>query len=231
MGHLMPGKLIAPQRNMVSSTLTNPNNLPHYPLPALQDTLQKYLRSVQPLLSDDAYRRTETIVTNFSRSNGAGPHLHALLKKRADSTENWLSDWWLKYAYLGYRIPVVVNSNPGLYFETKSFANQTEWLQYTSKILWATLRFKEMIDLKEIPVDKMGKALLDMGQYGRIFGTCRIPAPEFDRIEYNPTSKYVIVAHHNAVSNEALTFRIFDSYSVGFSFLWFPFTTRHRTES
>lgn len=201
-GNLTPGKLTGPQRNMVSSTLTNPHNLPHYPLPTLQDTLQKYLRSVQPLLSDDAYRQTETIVTNFARSNGAGPHLHTLLKKRADSTENWLSDWWLKYAYLGYRIPVVVNSNPGLYFETKSFANQTEWLQYTSKILWATLRFKEMIDLKEIPADKMGKALLDMGQYGRIFGTCRIPAAEFDRIEYNPTSKYVIVAHRNAVSKQ-----------------------------
>lgn len=187
-------------RNLVSSSSspTNPDGLPHYPLPALKDTMKKYLRSVKPLLTKDAYYKTEQIITDFSCSNG--PELHALLQKRADSMENWFSDWWLKYAYLGYRAPVVVNSNPGLYFETQKFPSQKEWLQYTSRVVWATLRFKQMIDCKEIAADRMGKALLDMGQYGRIFGTCRIPAPEFDQIEYNPDSKHIIVAHRNAVS-------------------------------
>lgn len=188
------------QRNMVSGSLTNPDNLPHFPVPPLPDTLQKFLRSVKPLLSAEAYGKTERIVTEFGRSNGTGEKLHALLQKRADSTENWLADWWLQNAYLGYRIPVVVNSNPGLYFDAQLFVNTQAWLRYTAKMIWASLRFKERIDLKEIPADRMGKALLDMGQYRKIFGTCRIPAPGYDKIEYNPDSKYIIVAYRNGVS-------------------------------
>lgn len=151
------------------------------------------------MLSANDYRKTEKIVAEFRRTNGTGEQLHALLKKRASSMENWLADWWLKYAYLGYRIPVVVNSNPGLYFGTQLFVNTQAWLRYTSKMIWASLRFKEMIDLKQISADRMGKALLDMGQYRKIFGTCRIPATEFDQIEYNPDSKYIIVAYRNGV--------------------------------
>lgn len=195
-----------PQRNMVSSATTNPDNLPHYPVPELKDTLQKFLRSVQPLLTAEAYQKTKQIVTEFGRTNGQ--QLQTLLKKRAESSENWLSDWWLQVAYLGYRIPVVVHSNPGLYFEHNTFVNQAAWLRYTAKMIWATVRFKEMIDLNEIPSDRMGKALLDMGQYRKIFGTCRIPAPEFDKLEYNPDSKYIIVAYRNGVSPSVLYSRL-----------------------
>ena len=195
-----------PTRNLTSTTVstTNPDNLPHYPVPKFEDTLSKYLRSVQPLLTSEALKKTEQIVHEFGKPNGIGQRLHALLLKRAESSENWLSDWWLMAAYLSFRLPVVVHSNPGLFFEKQEFANDKEWLRYTSKVIWATLRFKQMIDNKEIHADKMGKLLLDMGQYGRIFGTCRIPAKDVDRIEYNPNSKYAIVAYQNEVIFRAL---------------------------
>ena len=40
---------------------------------------------------------------------GVGEKLHKMLQERAAKTDNWLSDWWLEGAYLGYRNPVVVS--------------------------------------------------------------------------------------------------------------------------
>lgn len=46
----------------------------------------------------------------------------------------------------------------------------------------------------------MGKDLLDMNQYKRVFGTCRIPGLKRDGMEFNPSSKHIVVAHNNHVS-------------------------------
>lgn len=187
----------------IVSTTSNPDQLPQLPVPKLEDTLQKYLRSVQPLLSTDSFEQTKRLVNEFSQKNGTGAKLHDLLHKKAAKTENWLADWWIKVAYLGFRESVVVNSNPGLYFPTQTFNTKDEWLRYTTNIAWASLKYKEMVDLKKLPIDRAGKAILDMGQYSKIFGTCRIPAPEIDKIEYNPSSRHIVVIYRNAVSTKS----------------------------
>lgn len=51
-----------------------------------------------------------------------------------------------------------------------------------------------------IPEEKMGNAPLDMQQYKKVFGTCRIPGETVDSLEYNPTSKHIAVVHNNHVS-------------------------------
>lgn len=198
------------RRNLTSTAVnkaaspTNPDNLPHFPLPPLQETLQKYLLSVKPLLSAEAFAKTECEVREFCADHGDGTKLHRLLAKRAESRENWLADWWLQFAYLGFRSPVVIHSNPGLFYNLNEFRTDNDWLGYAARSIWATMRFKVQIDNKEIPAEKMGKALLDMAQYGMIFGTCRVPAREFDKIEYNPQSKHVIVAYKNGVRSNYL---------------------------
>lgn len=199
----MVASTFGPIRNLTSSAVssTNPDRLPQLPVPKLEDTLHKFLRSVQPFLTSDSFSRTERLVNEFLRSNGTGVQLHNLLCQKAERTENWLSDWWIKVAYLGFRESVVINSNPGLYFPTQNFASQHQWLRYATKVTWASLKYKEMVDLNQLPVDRAGKALLDMGQYRKIFGTCRIPAPEVDQIEFNPNSRHIVVAYRNAVSS------------------------------
>lgn len=186
-------------RNLAS--VTNPDNLPHFPVPKLNDTLQKFLRSVKPLLSTQSYQTTENLIKEFSKSNGLGEKLQKLLQHRADTHENWLADWWLTAAYLTWRSPVVVYSNPGLYFPTRQFQGADEWLKYSARVTSAALKYKQMIDFDQIPKDKMGKALLDMGQYKKIFGTCRIPGINTDSIEFNPGSRHIVVAYRNGVRN------------------------------
>lgn len=193
---------LAPRRSLTTVSIlpssTNPENLPHLPLPKLEDTVDKYLRSVQPLLSQEKFEKTRRIVEDFVK--GKGLHLHNLLQKKAEKNENWLSDWWLKYAYLSYRSPVVIYSNPGLYLPTKFFENDFQWCRYAARITWASLRYKQMIDYNEIPTEKAGKFALDMSQYKKIFGTCRIPAREVDKLSFNPKSRHIVVAYRNGVS-------------------------------
>ena len=46
----------------------------------------------------------------------------------------------------------------------------------------------------------MGKDPLDMNQYKKVFGTCRIPGVKRDGLSYNPMSTHITVTHRNNVS-------------------------------
>lgn len=55
----------------------------------------------------------------------------------------------------------------------------------------------------KIPLDKMGKEPLDMNQYKKIFGTCRIPRENIDSLEFHPDSTHIVIARNNNVRNLA----------------------------
>lgn len=46
----------------------------------------------------------------------------------------------------------------------------------------------------------IGSDPLDMSQYKKIFGTCRVPRPIRDELIYNCNSNHIIVIHNNNVS-------------------------------
>src|SRR5690349_11295571 len=93
----MPVKVLAAKYSS-----TNPQNLPHLPLPKLNDTLNKFLQTAEPHLTSDGFENTKNIVREFGKSGGIGEKLQSLLEKRAETKENWLSDptsnWWLNCA-------------------------------------------------------------------------------------------------------------------------------------
>ncbi|XP_075992214.1 carnitine O-acetyltransferase-like isoform X2 [Anticarsia gemmatalis] len=175
----------------------NVQNLPRLPVPKLKDTLAKYLLTVRPFLNDDEYAKTTTLVKDFEQ--GLGKKLQGLLEKRAEQHVNWLEDWWLNTAYLEYRDPVVVYSSPGLMFPCRKFNNQNDQLQYAAKTLLAALEYKSLIDNDKIPLEMMGKSPLDMGQYKKVFGTCRIPWEKRDKLSFNSHSRHVTVIHNNHI--------------------------------
>ncbi|CAK1603225.1 unnamed protein product [Parnassius mnemosyne] len=182
-----------------SSAKGNANlNLPRLPVPKLNDTLSKYLKTVRPFLNDEEFVVTANLVKEFGSHGGVGVKLQSLLEKKAEKHLNWLEEWWLNSAYLEYRNPVVVFSSPGLVFPFRKFNSQHEQLQYAAKTLLAALDYKALIDEDKIPVEMMGKSPLDMAQYKKIFGTCRIPGEKRDKLSFND-SKYVTICHNNHI--------------------------------
>ncbi|CAG9825538.1 unnamed protein product [Phaedon cochleariae] len=175
----------------------NTLNLPSLPVPTLNQTIEKYLKSVTPFLNESELINTKTILKEFSSPNGIGNNLQDLLIQKANSSENWLAEWWLKTAYLEYREPVVIFSSPGLVFPLEDFSIEDERVVYTAKLIMAALDYKFTIDNDQLPLDKMGKDPLDMNQYKKIFGTCRVPKKNVDEIEFNSESRHIIVVRNN----------------------------------
>jgi len=79
--------------------------LPALPVPPLQQSFDKYLRTIVPLVSADELANTKALVAEFLRPGGVGEKLQEmLLQRKADMEKigkSWLEDWWFKYAYLG----------------------------------------------------------------------------------------------------------------------------------
>ncbi|XP_072936490.1 carnitine O-acetyltransferase-like isoform X2 [Epargyreus clarus] len=176
----------------------NVQNLPRLPVPKLDDTLNKYLKTVRPFLNDEEFTATSKLIKEFGSEGGVGRKLQNLLEKRAEKHLNWLEEWWLNTAYLEYRDPVVVFSSPGLVFPFRKFNSQHDQLKYAAATLLAALDYKALIDGNKIPTEMMGKNPLDMTQYKKIFGTCRIPWEKRDKLSFND-STHVTVIHNNHI--------------------------------
>lgn len=134
----MPGKVLS-----ASYSSTNPQNLPRLPVPKLSETLSKFLESAEPHLTPERFENTQNIVREFGRLGGTGERLQQLLEKRAETTENWLSDpvsnWWLNSAYLTYRDPVVVWSSPGLVYPPRKFSTVDDKIRYAAQVVHCKL--------------------------------------------------------------------------------------------
>ncbi|CEG82472.1 Putative Carnitine O-acetyltransferase [Rhizopus microsporus] len=126
------------------------SNLPKLPVPDLNETLLKYLKSIRPLLSDEEYRRSEQAVKEFLAPGSFGHELQKRLVARANdpSIVNWMEDWWLDQAYMGYRDPVVVYVS--YFFAYKDDKLRRVPAQRAAAITTAALEFKKLIVTKTL---------------------------------------------------------------------------------
>lgn len=87
--------------------------LPKLPVPQLESSCQVLLKHAGVLSRSSAEfsvfaEQAEDILAIGSSTRQA----YDILLKRRDSSDNWLSDWWLRVAYLGFRESNAVHSNP-----------------------------------------------------------------------------------------------------------------------
>ena len=74
--------------------------MPKLPVPDLKLTLQKYLRCVMPIVSEDAYKKTEVIVNKFSEPGGIGEQLQKILLDEAQTKDNWVILYFCKFVHV-----------------------------------------------------------------------------------------------------------------------------------
>lgn len=70
-------------------TFSEDEKLPPLPLPSLKHTLERYVDSVRPFVSDAEFAKTQEIVKNFE--NGEGKVLQEKLEAKAKIEKNWVS--------------------------------------------------------------------------------------------------------------------------------------------
>lgn len=180
--------------------LTHQSGLPTLPVPPLQQTCERYLNALEPIIEVDELKRTKELVDLFQKPGGVGERLQRGLEKRATKTDNWLSEWWVKVAYLEYRLPVVVHSSPGLVLPRMNFNNKQGQIRFAAKLIAGVLDFKTMIDNETLPVEYMGDKPMCMNQYYEVMSSCRIPGLKRDSIANHAKSskppKHITVVYN-----------------------------------
>ncbi|KAL1517126.1 hypothetical protein ABEB36_000934 [Hypothenemus hampei] len=182
--------------------------LPRLPVPPLENTMQKYLKTLQPLLSDKKHDEVKKLVDKFAGENGLGRKLQLYLLDRREKLDNWAYEYWLNDMYLNFRNPILINSNPGMVFPPRKFTTILDVARFTARLIDATLDHKEILNKKALPIEKatsreLGQPLC-MAQYYRILGCCRIPGKNRDSQyiaeivqEQDHPSEHVIVMCRN----------------------------------
>lgn len=169
-------------------------SLPRLPLPALKDTIKRYLRSAKPLCTSDShYQELEKKAYDFQ--NGIGKKLQLYLHLKSWMSTNYVSDWWEEYVYLRARSPLMVNSN---YYGIDALlvCPTDKQTSRAANLIYSSIIFRRQIDRQELkPLMIQGLVPLCSAQYERIFNTCRIPGVETDKIVHLNDSSHVAVYH------------------------------------
>ena len=170
------------------------SSLPRLPLPALKDTIDRYLRSIKPLCtSDQQYKDIEKKALEFRR--GIGKKLQMYLYLKSWVSTNYVSDWWEEYVYLRARSPLMVNSN---YYGIDALlvCPTDKQTSRAANLIYSSIIFRRQIDRQELkPLMIQGLVPLCSAQYERIFNTCRVPGVEADKIVHLNDSSHVAVYH------------------------------------
>jgi len=165
---------------------------------------RRYIDTIQPLTNPQEFQHTKQLVSEFSKNEG--PLLHEELKKlAAEAPTSWLEGFW-DTMYLEYREPAPINVNPAFIFnEDKALRDAVgpEWIQVvrTAQLLHATAWFVTVLRSGRLAPDTLGappkQEALCMTQYGKLFGTCRLPVAGRDVIVSTHDSTHAVVLAYN----------------------------------
>ncbi|XP_068610502.1 carnitine O-palmitoyltransferase 1, liver isoform-like [Brachionichthys hirsutus] len=168
-------------------------SLPNLPVPAIKDTVMRYLASVRPLMDDAHFEHTTELAVEFER--GLGNRLQWYLKLKAVLATNYVSDWWEKYVYLRGRGPIMVNSN---YYGMDFLYVTPTPIQAAraGNTIHAFFLYRCKLNKEEIkPVSLLSAVPCCSYQFERMFDTCRIPGTLTDTVRHWQDSDYVAVYH------------------------------------
>ncbi|KAL3239942.1 choline/carnitine O-acyltransferase [Nakaseomyces bracarensis] len=201
--------------------------LQRLPIPSLEDTLQRFIERVEPVLNEKEARRIRTIV--YSEEN---IRLMKQLHSQLIDYDKWLAtfqpqssyieQFWYD-SYLMYDSPLVLNVNP--FFELENdptldynqrggvFQEHTLQIQRASRIISSTIKFINQIRTGTLKPDtvKNGQSL-SMDQYQRLFGSSRIPPKPKQlscHLQTDSTSHHMVVMYKGSI----YWFDVLDNYN------------------
>ncbi|XP_007480218.3 carnitine O-palmitoyltransferase 2, mitochondrial-like isoform X2 [Monodelphis domestica] len=204
-------------------TLHYQDSLPRLPIPRLEDSIRRYLRAQEPLLTSDQFRKTEEFSYKFQ--HGVGKDLHDMLvfQDQHSRHTSYISDIWLN-SYLSRRKPPAFNMNVGLAFKDDPKTEFNDQLTRATNMTISIIRFMrafrngllepEVLHLYPNKTDTklfkecirwIPKAIvcqiaamfnvypMDMSPNFRLFNTARLPKFTRDMLHTEERAKHILV--------------------------------------
>ncbi|KAJ4243572.1 Carnitine O-acetyltransferase mitochondrial [Fusarium torreyae] len=156
------------------------DSLPQLPVPTLEETAKRYLKSLHPLLSPSEYEASKKAIDDFVRPGGVGSKLQEkLVAKRDDpNTKNWIYEWWNDAAYLSYRDPVVPFVS--YFYSHRDDRRRRDPAKRAAAITTSVLEFKKQVDAGTLEPEYMKKLPICMDSYQWMFNASRVAAKPAD---------------------------------------------------
>ncbi|KAI1079215.1 acyltransferase ChoActase/COT/CPT [Whalleya microplaca] len=174
-------------------------SLPRLPVPTLEETAARYVKSLHPLLSPEEYAASKKAVEEFIKPGGVGRKLQEkLVAKREDpETKNWLYEWWNEAAYLGYRDPVVPYVS--YFYSHRDDRRRRNPAKRAAALTTAALEFKRQVDTGTLEPEYMKKLPICMDSYKWMFNASRFPNKPSDySAKFDPKDhKHIIAIRKN----------------------------------
>ena len=177
-------------------TFEGQSKLPHLPIPALEDTCQRYLSSLQALQTPEQHATTKSIVEDFLKNDG--PVIQKHLQEYASTRASYIEEFWDE-SYLQASDSVVLNLNPFFILEDDPTPTRGNQLMRTANLILASLAFIHDLRTGELEPDSVRGTPLDMFQYTRLFATSRIPTANGCRMEVEPESRHIVVMRRGQI--------------------------------
>ncbi|KAJ3337352.1 Carnitine O-acetyltransferase mitochondrial [Gonapodya sp. JEL0774] len=189
-------------------------SLPTLPVPNLQDTVDKYLLTVSPLVNEADFQRTQDIAEQFldDSRGGLGPTLQKRLLERAKMANELGPNKFLpelrkdekgialptRNNWLIFREPVVINVS--YFFSFPDDKRRKSQALRAATITSAAYEFRNRLYSGKLPPDTMRNVPLCPHQYRYLFNSCRMPAipSDYAACADPEVNTHVAVARRNA---------------------------------
>lgn len=184
------------------STYSNQSKLKRLPLPTLEETMEKFNRTLQAMQSDEHHLETQTSVSQFLANDG--PKLQTLLQKYNASADgngvgSYVEEFWSD-SYLAPDCSVVLNLNPFFLLESHPDPKTaSDPVLRASELVFASLKLVYRIQNETLAPDTFRGKPLCMDQFKALFGSCRVPHEGQDVVCNDPGSRHVVVMRKNVM--------------------------------
>jgi carnitine O-acetyltransferase len=178
------------------------DELPRLPVPELEETISRFLRTALPLAeSDDEIATLKAACKQFPQQSQFLQD--RLLERKAEySNSSWLQELWQKKAYFEYRDPVAVLVSYFLFVpDDDTLRGTNKGVHRAAAIINALAKARQQICSGEmmyetIPHNNAEDDILCSTGFKYLFHSCRIPHPKQDFYKiYDPSlHKHCIVA-------------------------------------
>lgn len=196
--------------------------LPTLPLPRVEDTVRRYLETMEPILTPEDMEEMRVLAERFTKVEG--PKLQWYLRLKWLISRNYVSDWWLDFVYLRGRESIAINSNWfGIFFQ--AFVPTTKPAARAAQLTHVFLKCRRQLESDSFEPQLLGGAVpLCMEQYDHIFSTTRVPGLDQDTLVKTDAadSRHIVVFNKGRIYRlqcySKATGRILSPYELEASF-------------